>query len=84
MGLARRRVVMATCVKVAVSVLIGLALSYSVWCIRTGNGERLFRRRGFFLKRCSGRGGRRLLSLSVEDPGRERDDSADENERAGH
>jgi hypothetical protein len=69
-------------VGVAASVLSWLALNI-VWCIRSGNGERLFRRRGFFLKRCSGRGGRRLLPLSVEDEGRERDDRADENERNG-
>jgi hypothetical protein len=41
---------MATCVGVAVSVPIWLALSYIVPCIRTGNGECLFQRRGFFLK----------------------------------
>jgi hypothetical protein len=35
---------------VTVSVLTWLALSYIVWCIRTGDGERPFRRRGFFLK----------------------------------
>jgi hypothetical protein len=33
-----------------VGVLIWLALSCIVWCIRTCNGERLFRRRSFFLK----------------------------------
>jgi hypothetical protein len=49
-GPARRSVVTAACVGVAVSVLIWLTLSYIVWCIRNGNGERLFRRRGFFLK----------------------------------
>lgn len=49
-GPARRRVMMATCVGVAVSVPTWLALSYIVWCIRTGDGERLFRRSGFFLK----------------------------------
>ena len=49
-GPAGRRVVMATCVGVAVSVLTWLALSYFVWCIRSGNGEHLFRRRRFFLK----------------------------------
>jgi hypothetical protein len=43
-------VVTAACVGVAVSVLIWLTLSYIVWCIRNGNGERLFRRRGFCLK----------------------------------
>ena len=47
--LARRRVVMATCVGVAASMLTWLARNI-VWCIRSGNGERLFRRRGFFLK----------------------------------
>ena len=78
----RRRVVIATCVGVAASVLTWLVLNI-VWCIRSSNGERLFRQRGFFLKRCSGTDGRRLLSQSVEDAGRERDDSADENERNG-
>jgi hypothetical protein len=46
-GLARRRVVMVTCVRR--KRLTWLALNI-VWCIRSGNGERLFRRRGFFLK----------------------------------
>jgi hypothetical protein len=64
----RRRVVIATCVGVAASVLTWLALNI-VRCIRSGNGERLFRRRGFSPKRCSGTDGRRLLSLSVEDAG---------------
>jgi hypothetical protein len=50
MGPARRRVVMATCVGVAVSVLAWLALSDIVWRIRVGEGERLFQWRGFFLK----------------------------------
>jgi hypothetical protein len=72
---------MATRVGVAVSVLTWLATTYIVWCIRTGNGEDPFERRGFCLKRCSGAGGRR--ALRVEDKGRERDDSADENERNG-
>jgi hypothetical protein len=40
-------VVMAS---VAERVLTCLALSYIVWCIRTGNGKHLFRRRGFCLK----------------------------------
>jgi hypothetical protein len=43
----RARIVMRS---VAVSVLIWLALSYIVWCTRTGDGEHLFRRRGFCLK----------------------------------
>ena len=81
-GPARRPVVIATCVGVAASVLTWLVLNI-VWCIGSSNGERLFRRRGFFLKRCSGTDGRRLLSQSVEDAGRERDDSADKNERNG-
>ena len=51
-GWARRRVVIATCVGVAASVLTWLVLNI-VWCIGSSNGERLFRRRGFFLKRCS-------------------------------
>jgi hypothetical protein len=67
-GPARRRVVIATRIGVAASVLTWLALNI-VWCIRSGNGERLFRQRGFFLKRCSGTDGRRLLSLSIEDVG---------------
>jgi hypothetical protein len=29
--------------------LIWLALSYIIWCIRSGNSERLFQRRGFWL-----------------------------------
>jgi hypothetical protein len=66
-------VVMAS---VAVSVLNWLALSYIVWCIRTGNGEHLFRRRGFRVKWCAGMGGRRVLSHSLEDAGTEHDDSA--------
>jgi hypothetical protein len=74
---------MATCVGGAVSVLTWLALSYIVRCNRGGNGQRLFRRSGFFLKWCSGTGRRRVVSLSVEDTGREHDDSADENERDG-
>jgi len=73
-------VVMAS---VAVSVLNWLALSYIVWCIRTGNGEHLFRRRGFCVKWCAGMGGRRVLSHSLEDAGTEHDDSADEDERNG-
>jgi hypothetical protein len=48
MGSARRAcVVMAT---VAMSMVDWLALSYILWCIRTGDGEHLFRRRGFCLK----------------------------------
>jgi hypothetical protein len=35
---------------VAVSVLTWLALSYIFRCIRNGDGEHLFRRRGFCLK----------------------------------
>jgi hypothetical protein len=73
-------VVMAS---VAVSVLNWLALSYIVWCIRSGNGEHLFRRRGFCVKWCAGMGGRRVLSHSLEDAGTEHDDSADEDERNG-
>ena len=74
----RARVVMRS---VAVSVVIWLALSYIVWCIHTGDGEHLFRRRGFCVKWCAGIGG--LLSHSLEDAGPEHDDSADEDERNG-
>ena len=68
---------------VAVSVLNWVALSYIVWCIRTGNGEHLFRQRGFCVKWCAGMGGWRVLSHSLEDAGTEHDDSADEDERNG-
>jgi hypothetical protein len=64
------RVVMAT-----VTVSVWLALSDIAW----SHGEHQFRRRGFCLP---GAGGR-VLSLSVKDAGRERDDSADEDERNG-
>jgi hypothetical protein len=39
-------VVMAS---VAVDVLL-TCLALSIWCIRSGNSERLFQRRGFWLK----------------------------------
>ena len=51
---------------VAVSVVIWLALSYIVWCIDTGDGEHLFRRRGCCVKWGAGIGG--LLSSKMQAP----------------
>ena len=67
---------------VAVSVLTLLSLSYILWCIHTGNGKHLFRRRDFCLKWCAGMGERPVLSHSFEDAGPEHD-GADKDERNG-